>query len=94
VTIQQIRDALTRSPFEPFDLRLVDGRSFTIHHTDYLSVPPVRRPRHVIVYTPIDDDPEDCRTHFIDPLLIVDLTIPTTTPAAPGSVGNGQVDAA
>ena len=79
MTADQICDALTRQPFEPFDLRLVDGRSFTIHHADYLSVPPAKRPRHVIVYTPRSDDPDDdYRAHFIDPALIVELTIPTT----------------
>jgi hypothetical protein len=44
MTADQIRDALTRQPFEPFDLRLIDGRSFAIHHADYLSVP--RRSGH------------------------------------------------
>jgi hypothetical protein len=92
MTADQIRDALKRHPFEPFDVRLVDGRSFTIHHTDWLSVPPVKRPRYVIAYTPRSPDPDDDpRAHFLDLNLIVELTIPTTSPtAAPAAEGNGH----
>jgi hypothetical protein len=89
MTADQIRDALTRQPFEPFDLRLVDGRSFTVHHTDWLSVPPGKRPRYVIAYTPRSEDPQDDpRAHFLDLNLIVEITIPTEAPA-PGPSGNG-----
>jgi hypothetical protein len=84
MNVDQIRDALTRQPFEPFDLRLVDGRSFTIHHTDYLAVPPVKRPRNVVVFTPRSEDPdEEYRSHYIDLNLIVELTVPTATAQAP-----------
>ena len=82
MNVDQIRDALTRQPFEPFDLRLVDGRSFTIHHTDYLAVPPVKRPRDVVVFTPRSEDPDEgYRSHYIDLNLIVELTVPAAAEA-------------
>lgn len=82
MTADTIRDALRRQPFEPFDVRLVDGRSFTIHHTDWLAVPPIKGLRHMIVFTPRDDDPEaDPHAHWIDLQLILELTFPTAANA-------------
>jgi hypothetical protein len=89
MTIERIRTALTRQPFVPFDVRLVDGRSFTIEHTDYLAVPPIKRPRDVIVFTPKPDDPDEYRSHHIDIALIVELTIPTTSATASSQTDGG-----
>jgi hypothetical protein len=83
MTADRIREALTAKPFVPFDLRLVDGRSFTITHTDYLAVPPVPRPRDIIVFTPKPDDPGEYRTHWINLGLILELTTPSEAAAAP-----------
>jgi hypothetical protein len=83
MTADSLRAALTAVPFVPFDLRLVDGRSFTITHSDYLGLPPGKRVRHAIVYTPVPDDPDEYRAHWIDPNLIVELTIPTESESTP-----------
>jgi hypothetical protein len=84
MTADRIREALTAQPFIPFDLRLVDGRSFTIPHTDYVSVPPIKRPRDILIYTDRPDDPDEYRAHRVDLALVLELTVPTTTaPAAP-----------
>ncbi len=90
MTADRIREALTTQPFKPFEVRLVNGRSFTITHTDYLSVPPVRRPRDILIYTEKPDDPGEYRAHWINLALILDLVTPpepATTPQSPG--GNG-----
>ena len=90
MTADRIRDALTAKPFVPFDLRLVDGRSFTIPHTDYLAVPPVPRPRDILVYTDKPDDPGEYRAHWINMGLVRELTIPSETAAAPGRQWEGN----
>jgi hypothetical protein len=86
----RIREALATRPFEPFDVRLVDGRSFTIPHPDYLTLPPSPRPRDLSIYTLKPDDPDDYRIHRIDLALVLELTIPAESAARPGSAqGNG-----
>jgi hypothetical protein len=60
-----IREALRREPFEPFSMRLVDGRSFEVRHRDFVAV----SPRRVVV---IHDD-EAGSWSVIEPLLIVSL---------------------
>jgi hypothetical protein len=40
MTAEQVRTAREASPFIPFTLYLTDGRSFHIHHRDYISLPP------------------------------------------------------
>lgn len=90
MTIDRIREALTDAPFVPFDLRLVDGRHFTITHPDYLTIPPARRPRDILVFTTRPEGPEDeYRTHRIDAALIVEITTPTTAEATASPGGDG-----
>lgn len=36
--LQGIRDALRRQPFEPFSLRLADGRSWAVRHPEMVAV--------------------------------------------------------
>jgi hypothetical protein len=84
MTADRVREALTAQPFVPFDLHLVDGRRFTIAHTDYLSVPPGPRPRTVLIYTARTDDPGEYRAHWIDLGLVVELTTPSEPAPAPG----------
>ncbi len=48
--IDQIRRALRIQPFRTFTIKLVDGTAYRINHPDWLSIPPVRRPREVTVY--------------------------------------------
>ena len=61
--LQGIREALHRQPFEPFDIRLADGRRVSVQHPDFVAV----GGRRVIVVGPDDS------WSVIDPLLIVSL---------------------
>ena len=61
--IQGIREALHRQPFEPFTIRLADGRSLRIPHPDFVAV----GPRRIVVVG------EDDSWSIIEPLLIVSL---------------------
>lgn len=40
MTIEQLRKAVSREPFEPFDIYLADGRVIGVPHRDFLYVPP------------------------------------------------------
>jgi hypothetical protein len=40
MTADDLRDAREAVPFQPFTIRLPDGRFFRIHHRDYLSLSP------------------------------------------------------
>ena len=40
MTVQQLRAAIQASPFRPFTIRMADGRSFDIHHPDFLLLTP------------------------------------------------------
>jgi hypothetical protein len=79
----RIREALETEPFEPFDVRLVDGRHFAITRPDLINLPPTARPRHATIYTLKPDDPEDYRIHRIDLAHVLELTIPATTDTTP-----------
>jgi hypothetical protein len=61
--IQGIREALHREPFEPFSIRLADGRSLPVSHPDFVAL----GPRRIVVVT------EDDSWSVIEPLLIVSL---------------------
>ena len=61
--IQGIREALHRQPFEPFTIRLADGRFLRIPHPDFVAV----GPRRIVVVG------EDDSWSIIEPLLIVSL---------------------
>ena len=58
-----VRAALHRQPFEPFAIRLADGRSLPVPHPDFVAVGTRR-----IVVVGADDS-----TLMIEPLLIVSL---------------------
>jgi hypothetical protein len=55
VSPDEINKLLTAKPFEPFRLYLTDGRTFDIHHPDFVLVG--NRAVHVYEY----DDPESRR---------------------------------
>ena len=84
-TLEAVREALHAQPFEPFDLKLVDGRAFTIRHPDFAAVPlpPPHRVRDILVFTPGDSAPGSYRTHRIDLGLIVEITSPSDVTADP-----------
>ena len=66
--IAGVREALHRQPFEPFLIRLADGRSLPVPHRDFVAL----TPRRVIVVA------EDDSVSIIEPPLIVSLdSIPT-----------------
>lgn len=61
--LQGLREALHRTPFEPFAIRLADGRSLGVPHPDFLAV----GTRRAIVIAPDD------LWSVVEPLLIVSL---------------------
>lgn len=62
-----VREALHRQPFEPFVIRLADGRSLPVPHPDFVAL----GRRRVFVVG------QDDTTSIVEPLLIVSLdTLP------------------
>ena len=74
--IQGVREALRKEPFEPFVIRLADGRSLPVHHPEFVAV----GKRRLVV---IDDHDS---SSFVEPLMIVSLDQMKKSP--PG--GNGK----
>ena len=72
-----VREALRREPFEPFMMRLADGRSLEVRHPEFVAI----SPRRIIV---IADD-EAGSWSVVEPLLIVSLDYRTENPKG----GNG-----
>jgi hypothetical protein len=68
MTANQFREAMTRHPFEPFQLVLVDGRRLTIDHPEWAAIAPSGREVHFY-------EPDDTH-HWIDARLIVELIAP------------------
>lgn len=61
--IAGVREALHREPFEPFEIRLADGRSLPVVHPDFVAL----GFRRIVVVGPDDS------TSIIEPLPIVSL---------------------
>jgi len=61
-----IREALHKQPFEPFVIRLADGRSLPVSHPDFVAV----GLRRIVVVG------ENDSTSTIEPLLIVSIDAP------------------
>jgi hypothetical protein len=74
--IAGVRDALHKQPFEPFAIRLADGRSLSVPHPDFVAI----APRRVIVVA------EDASWSVIEPRLIVSLDFGAKKPKG----GNGK----
>jgi len=74
--LQGLREALHRSPFEPFSIRLVDGRSLSVEHPEFVAV----GTRRAIVIAADDS------WSVVEPLLIVSLDYE----APPKKGANGQ----
>jgi hypothetical protein len=70
--LQGIREALRRQPYEPFNIRLADGRSLAVPHPETVAV----GKRRIIVVQPDDS------WLVIEPLLIVSLVYDGKKPAA------------
>ncbi len=58
-----IREALHRQPFEPFAIRLADGRSIRVNHPDFVAV----GTRRAVVIQ------EDESIAWLEPLLVVSI---------------------
>jgi hypothetical protein len=64
--LSALREAKQAVPFRAFRLCLADGRSFLIHHPDYIALPTTSR--RIVLY---GKDEKDCE--IIDPLLVVSI---------------------
>jgi hypothetical protein len=81
--VEAIRRAMGAQPFKPFLLRLVDGTTYDVPHPDWLSIPPVRRPREVTYYATPGTGADHYETHWIDLGLISEVVIRGDQTAAP-----------
>jgi hypothetical protein len=72
---------MRRAPFTPFTVRLVDGRSFTIDHPDFISVPRNPHGRDLVIH--------DERANLIDLLLVVSVDL-ADQGVAGSTGGNGS----
>lgn len=75
--IPGVREALHKQPFEPFAIRLADGRSLPVPHPDFVAL----TPRRVIVGA------EDDSWSVVEPILIVSLDY--ESPQTKGGNGRG-----
>jgi hypothetical protein len=73
-----IREAIHQEPFEPFAMRLADGRALSVRHPDFVAL----HPRRIIVIN------DDASWSVIEPLLIV--SIDYDTPPRKGTNGSGR----
>jgi hypothetical protein len=65
MTIERMRDAYNHQPFQPFVIRLADGRGIPVPHRDFMLTVPSGRT--IIVVQPDDS------FNIIDLLLVTDL---------------------
>jgi hypothetical protein len=79
--INAIREALHKQPFQPFTLRLADGRALPVPHRDFVAI----LGKTAVVASPQLDDSYS----IIEPLLIASIDYSTPQPASgPDSGGN------
>lgn len=62
--VDLVREALLKQPFQPFTLRLVDGRALPVPHREFVAV----SNRRVVVI-----DPQDEGMSVVEPLLILSI---------------------
>jgi hypothetical protein len=74
LTLNQFTQAIRRQPFRPFNLVLVDGRTFSVDHPEFVAID--RRGREVTFYA------SDNTQHFIDAGLIAELVVASVEEAA------------
>jgi hypothetical protein len=90
--VDQFRVA-KKVPFRPFRFRMADGREYAVDHPDWITVPPVRRPREVWFFALVEGgDPNEYETHRIDLALVSEVIFPPNgqaPPVGPTSEGNG-----
>ena len=71
MTKEALGKVIHRTPFQPFVLRLADGRSVRVPHQDFISMHPTGRT--VIVYGPNED------LEILDVMLVTGLQLPSKT---------------
>ena len=79
---ESIQDAKQAQPFRPFSLRLVDGTMYEVRHPDFITIPPVRRPREALYFDVINGESGEYRTRWIDLGLIMEVIVPSAAPSA------------
>ena len=89
----QIRRALKRQPFRPFDLKMVDGTVYTVPGAEWLSVPPAEiRPQEVAYYVKPEpgtgNQVESYEVHWLDLHQIAEVIEARVTAAK--AEGNGE----
>ena len=52
MTSAELKSTIRQQPFRPFTIRMVDGRSFTVSHPDFVMVSPTGRT--AIIFEPDD----------------------------------------
>ena len=72
VTIEQLRTTHRATPFQPFTIRMADGRQFLIPHPDFLSMSPAGRT--AVVYH------ADGSASIVDLLLMTELELSPPSP--------------
>jgi hypothetical protein len=74
MTREQLRATLQASPFQPFNIRMADGRVFHVPHPDYLSFFPSGPLANVY-------NVNGRTSSIVDLLLMTELEIPAEKPA-------------
>ncbi len=67
MTIEQLRTTLRANPFQPFTVRMADGRQFPIPHPDFLTMSPSGRT--AVIFHPDDS------ASIVDLLLMTELEL-------------------
>jgi hypothetical protein len=80
--INAIREALHKQPFQPFTLRLADGRGLPVPHPDFVAI----LGRTAVVASPHLDDSYS----IVEPLLIVSIEYSAAQPASGTSTGGNS----
>jgi len=68
MTSQQLKATLRQTPFRPFTIRMVDGRSFQVPHPEWVILSPSGR-------TAIVFEPDDSHS-VLDVMLMNELKVP------------------
>ena len=71
---ERITEFIRRQPFQPFDIKMSDGRVYNVDHPEFISV---SRSGNVVVYQTMDD-----RTLFLDMHHITTLEVANRPAAA------------
>jgi hypothetical protein len=82
-TAETIREAKRAQPFRPFSLRLVDGTIYDVKHPDFITIPPVCRPREAL-YFELSNGNDEYNSRWIDLGLIMEVVVSGAPAAMPG----------